>query len=196
MNPLRDFQEALLKRRVVAGFLAKTAMEHATPEAMKQYLHDHPDADKSKHHVKKDKGGGGSSGGDTSADSSKAESRSKETGKLHDEMKSLKSKVDNADPSAKKKFDRAYDKLHENGEAAAKSAEKLLKKFEGAEGEAGHAVELLSSAVRGWESNKMDHAKAKGGMAHKKLQQAEQTWAYATKIDDQIKMLSKALKGE
>lgn len=195
IDPLRNFQDALLKHRVVARFLAKTAMEHATPEAMRSYLHDHPDADPKNHKVKKDKGGGGSTG-DTSADSSKAESRSKETGKLHDEMKSLKSKVENADPSAKKKFDRAYDKLHENGEAAAKSAEKLLKKFEGAEGEAGHAVELLSHAVRDWGNNKMNHARAKGDVAHKKLQQAEQTWAYATKIDDQIKMLSKALKGD
>ena len=30
------------------------AMEHDSPEALRKYLHDHPDADKSKHTVKKD----------------------------------------------------------------------------------------------------------------------------------------------
>lgn len=44
--------------------LLKVAMEHATPEALKKYLHEHPDADKSKHHVKKDEGGGESGSGD------------------------------------------------------------------------------------------------------------------------------------
>jgi len=37
----------------------KTAMEHNTPEALKKYLHEHPKADKSKHHVKKQDGTGG-----------------------------------------------------------------------------------------------------------------------------------------
>lgn len=40
-------------RRVVARFLGAT--EHDSPEALKKYLHEHPDADKSKHTVKKDK---------------------------------------------------------------------------------------------------------------------------------------------
>jgi cytochrome oxidase Cu insertion factor (SCO1/SenC/PrrC family) len=41
-----------MAKRVVARFLG-TAMEHDTPEALKAYLKEHPDADKSKHSVKK-----------------------------------------------------------------------------------------------------------------------------------------------
>jgi len=43
------------RKRVLA--LLKESMEHDSPEALKQYLKDHPDADKSKHTVKKDDGG-------------------------------------------------------------------------------------------------------------------------------------------
>lgn len=39
--------------------LVKIATEFSSPEALKEYLHDHPNADKSKHHVKKDHGDGG-----------------------------------------------------------------------------------------------------------------------------------------
>jgi hypothetical protein len=130
------------------------------------------------------------------ADASKAEARSKQTTKLFEDMKALKKKVDNADPSAKKKFDGLYAKLFESGESAAKAAEKLVKKFDDAEGETASAVKLVHNALREWASNKQDHHKGSGEMAHKKLHQAEQTWAYATKIDDQIVMLSKAAKGE
>jgi len=40
-----------MAKRVVARFLS--AMEHDSPEALKKYLKEHPDADKSKHTVKK-----------------------------------------------------------------------------------------------------------------------------------------------
>lgn len=196
-NPLREFQNAILTRKVVARFVERVGMEHPSEEARKTYLKDHPDADPKNHSVKKDKGGGGGSGGGAEADVSKAESRSKETTKHFEDMKDLKKKVENADPSAKKKFDKAYDKLYESGEAASKAAEKLVKKFDGVKGEqAQSAVKLLHNALREWDRNKADHHKGSGGMAHQKLQQAEQTWAYAKKIDDQIKMLGKSLKGE
>ena len=38
--------------------LLRQATEFDSPEALKKYLHEHPDADKSKHHVKKQEGGG------------------------------------------------------------------------------------------------------------------------------------------
>jgi hypothetical protein len=44
-----------IAQRVVARFLS-VAMEHDSPEALKKYLHDHPGANKSKHHVKQEKG--------------------------------------------------------------------------------------------------------------------------------------------
>lgn len=34
------------------AFEAVLAMEHSSPEELKQYLHDHPNADKSKHYIK------------------------------------------------------------------------------------------------------------------------------------------------
>ena len=43
------------RKKVLA--LIKESMEHDSPEALKKYLKDHPDADKSKHTVKKDDGG-------------------------------------------------------------------------------------------------------------------------------------------
>lgn len=52
---LRSFEDALIVRNVVSRTL--TSMEHATPEAMKDYLHEHPDADPKNHKVKKPSGG-------------------------------------------------------------------------------------------------------------------------------------------
>lgn len=60
MSELKNFQDSIIVRNIVA----KVSMEHDSPEAMKKYLHDHPGADKSKHHVKKQDGGGGSGGSD------------------------------------------------------------------------------------------------------------------------------------
>ena len=42
--------------RVLARFLGKQAMEFPTEEALKDYLHDHPGADESKHSVVKSEG--------------------------------------------------------------------------------------------------------------------------------------------
>ena len=42
--------------------LLKQATEFDSPEALKKYLHEHPDADRSKHTVKKQDGGGSSGG--------------------------------------------------------------------------------------------------------------------------------------
>ena len=50
-NPVTAFEHALLVKRVAARF----AMEFPTDDALKEYLKEHPDADRSKHHVKVDK---------------------------------------------------------------------------------------------------------------------------------------------
>jgi phenylpyruvate tautomerase PptA (4-oxalocrotonate tautomerase family) len=44
--------------------LVRNAREFSSPEALKEYLHEHPNADRSKHHVKKDDGGHGGGHGD------------------------------------------------------------------------------------------------------------------------------------
>lgn len=55
---LRNFQDALIARNVVARF--KRAMEFSSPEALREYLKEHPNADPKNHHVKKQEGGSGS----------------------------------------------------------------------------------------------------------------------------------------
>lgn len=172
------------------------AMEHSSPDARKNYLHEHPNADPSNHTVKqKSEKAKPSSGGDTAADSSKAEARDKEVDRLYEEMKSLKKKVDNADESAKKKFNRAYSKIYDSGETAAKSAERLVKKFDhlDEDSEGGASVQMLHHALRNWRGNQLDHHKSHPH-AHSKLQQAEQTWAYAKKIEEAIRNLHKYSK--
>lgn len=191
---LRSFEDALIVRNVVARTL--TAMEHATPEALKKYLHEHPDADPKNHRVKQ-QGGGGSGDHGAEAESSKSKSRAAEVGKHYGDMKSLKGKVDSADPTAKKKFDGAYDKIYAGGESAAKAGQKLVKQLSSVKGEQqGAAVKMLQHALQAWEGNRSDHVRAKGEFASKKLQQADQTHAYAQKLEEAIQDVGKALKGD
>ena len=113
------------------------------------------------------------------------ESRKQELKKIYDEMKALKPKVDNADASAKKKFEKAYDKLYELGEEAVKAAKKLLPKLD-EDGQQAFAGPLAE-----WDRNKRDHTKGRAEAAHEKLQQAQQTWGYATQIDQMAMDLTK-----
>lgn len=191
-SKLRSFEDALIVRNVVARTLI--SMEHATPEAMRDYLHEHPDADPKNHKVKKPSGGGSSS---HEAEAGKSKSRSTEIDKSYDTMKGLQKKVDSANPTAKRQFDNAYDKLYSGGESAVKSAQKLIKQHGSGGGEqAEAAVEILRHALKDWERNRVDHARAKDEFSHKKLQQAEQTHGYAQKLEEAIQNVSKALKGD
>ena len=192
--------DAALVVRVASRFLPRTAMEHSSPEELKKYLHEHPGADPKNHSVKKEHGsgsGGPAKGGDASSEAHKAKARGSETTKHFDEMKALKTKVENADPTAKKKFDRAYSKLFENGESASKDASKLLKKFDHLDehSQAGAAVKMLHHAVSQWEQERAPHALASGKLTHEKFRQAEQTASYAKQVDDKIEDLQKALSG-
>lgn len=189
---VQAFQQASLRRRVAMRYAA----EFPSDEARKKYLDAHPKADPSNHTVKNDGGGKTAPKENVDAEVAKAETRSKETDANFKQMQELKKKVDNADEGAKKKFNRAYSKLFENGEAAAKTADKLTSKFRAAEGQAGFAVELLERKLLDWNRNKSDHHNASGEHAHEKLQQAEQTHAYAQSVEQAIFHLNMALKGE
>lgn len=48
-----EFATAVMARGVLARFIEKRGMEHASPEALQEYLKEHPGADKSLHTVKK-----------------------------------------------------------------------------------------------------------------------------------------------
>jgi len=195
-SPLQEFKDALIVRNVTARFMTR-GMEHPSEEAKKKYLHEHPGADPKNHKVKKNPDSTASSG--IGSESTKADSRSKDLTKNLDSMKALKRKVDNAEPSAKKKFDQTYTKLYEGGESSAKAAERLVKKFEDDDRkDVQIAVELLSDSVRQWERNKFDHHKqtAEFTHTHEKLRQAEQTFGYAMKVNDYIELLNKTLQGD
>ena len=190
---LRSFEDALIVRNVVARTLS--AMEHATPEALRKYMHEHPDADPKNHTVKKPSDGGGS--GNHEAEASKSKSRAAEVDKHYEAMKGLKGKVDSANPTAQKKFDAAYDKIYAGGESAAKAGQKLVSQLSSVKGEQQEAaVKMLQHALRNWEGNRSDHSRAKDEYAHKKLQQADQTHAYAQKLEEAIQDVSKALRGD
>lgn len=56
MSSAREFRHALTASKVASRFVEamdQTSMEFATPDALQKYLKDHPNADKSKHTVKK-----------------------------------------------------------------------------------------------------------------------------------------------
>jgi len=138
------------------------------------------------------------------AEGAKSQKRFEESKKVYSEMESLKKKVEDADPSAKKRFDKAYDKLFQAGEDAVKSAKKLLQKYHDvAEGSKGNekqqreaALKLLESGIRKWESNKFDHHKANQEFtsAQKKLDQAGNTYGYAQELESLVKDFHKVLK--
>lgn len=206
-NPVREFEDALVSDRVVRRF----AMEHDTPEALKKYLQEHPGADRAKHHVKKQETAGKSRGKDpdssvADAEAARSKTRSEASSKAFDELKSLKKKVDDADSSAKKKFDRAYGKLLEHGLAAQKAAEKLLKKYENlgegledeeAKSQSEATIKMLKSKLGDWKAVAMDHQRVEdGGGTYKKVQQAEQTWGYAQELEKWVRAVSSTLKGD
>jgi len=53
VKEIEKSKKAAVAERLVRLAESLVAMDFDTPEAMKKYLHDHPDADKSRHHVKK-----------------------------------------------------------------------------------------------------------------------------------------------
>lgn len=50
--PTSEYLKKQASERVLARFIEKQGMEHATPEALKKYLQDHPNADPKNHSVK------------------------------------------------------------------------------------------------------------------------------------------------
>jgi hypothetical protein len=108
--------------RVIRRYIERTGMEHPSPEARKEYLHEHPNADPGNHTVveKGDKGG----------------EKKDEGGKksLKDRLKSLSGKartfLDKADESVRQFIeDPAYRRkaMTSASEAIAKSPEKVVK---------------------------------------------------------------------
>lgn len=131
----------------------------------------------------------------------KAKLRSAAIDKMYELIRSSQTAAQNADPTAKKKLDAAYDKLFDFGQDAANAGRQLVEKAgqisdSFTEGPSSDAIELLNDAVRDWDRNRGYHLQARTKPTHEIVSAAEQSWGYAMKIGTQIVMLDRALKGE
>jgi hypothetical protein len=138
-----------------------------------------------------------------SADAPKAKARAAEITKVYESLKKFQADAEDAKPAAVKKFDESYKKLYSLGEASAKAGDQLIEKLRQYENhivddsQAAHALHLLHAALGDWKRNRVDHLKVKEQFGYRmRALQAEQTWAYGKKIDDQVEMLDQAVKGE
>lgn len=133
-----------------------------------------------------------------------SEARGKDLKKALSDVNDLGKKLDGKGGAKHQKaFDKAYDHIHELGEKAAASAEKLLKEYgdtlaQGSRGEDKRqresAIHMLETTLRSWGSHEVEHFKPKD--THGKLQQAEQTFGYAVELETYIRQVGKSLKGE
>lgn len=92
---LREFKNALLVRNVIARVTGNkiVSMEHDSPEALKKYLKDHPNADKANHTVKKDEGGASKSKDDKAGDADVVR-MTKHTERLHKTVQTAASSLE------------------------------------------------------------------------------------------------------
>ena len=161
--------------RVALRFLGRLAMEHSSPEALKRYLDEHPGADRKNHNVSKSDTGSSSNNRNFES----LDKRSQEADKAFSTLQALKTKADNAEPSARKKFDKAYDRVGEAGVAVKNGVEKVLKALGASSSEeAEHLATNIQTNSRRLDAYLRDHSRdSKEFHSHKKLQTAEQTQA-------------------
>jgi hypothetical protein len=98
-------------------------------------------------------------------------------------MKALRTKADNANSGAMKKFDAAYAKLHSQGERIKSIAEKALKHL--SEDHANviqHEVRQLGVYLHNHEQHQSDIG------THTKIYQAEQTQAMIQRLRNQLNL--------
>jgi hypothetical protein len=179
------------------------AMEHATEEARKKYLQDHPNAKPSNHKVKKTQGRAKKDGeavdNPPEAAAAKAKTREAETAKHFEDIKGLKVKYERGDAGAKKKVNTLYGKIFDNGEKAVKEAEKVISEYEDQveeDSEAFDCLTMLDKAIRDWKSNLVDHHKKTTYFGEGFFEQAASSESYAKSVDKWIQATNSALKGE
>lgn len=184
---LREFQDALLTRRVASNFLNRKAIEFPTEEARKKYLHEHPDADPQNHTVKKDTEGQKDNGPSSFGDPKKYKATLKkqvEVGnkaKAFDRLYKQYDRVEHGykthDPDKAKevagKLHEEAKALHEGVKNAVEEAEDLLKKVkdhnpEGAPPEWRKAQDHRIKALEGSISKAKESLKDLGDKVHSK----------------------------
>lgn len=125
--------------RIVDRFLSRIGMEFDSPEALKKYLHEHPDADKSKHSVKKPEKG--DSEGDSGGDPEEA------LDKASDELEAAaKSKDEKQKEQARKKMAPVVKRFTKQRDEARQDLERAIKDVAEEELEDPDAQEMLSKA--------------------------------------------------
>jgi hypothetical protein len=120
--------DLLIIKRVANRF--KYAMEFPTPEARKQYLHDHPNADPGKHTVKPSESGGSRIQYQPSKDVAKDVEDLAGPASDHVFVKKLKSLLEGSQPISKQKLDQAVSVLksfEEYDETSPKERDNLRK---------------------------------------------------------------------
>jgi hypothetical protein len=146
--------DSTLPLRVAARYyraVYETAMEHATPEALREYLHEHPNADPRNHHVKKHEHAGGHPEEHAEGHPKEHAEAPKKSWKerMHSLSAKAKSFLSNA-PSEIKKF--VSDDTHRRGVLLSmhKSLVNLPKKaYENAKHAVKHEVKEYKEAVSG-----------------------------------------------
>lgn len=129
---------ASLADRVDPGWRSRTAMEHTSPEALKEYLKEHPNADPKNHTVKKAPEKAETSGGEGWKSDPKVQKASKEREKAEKELKEFdeifpkqKAELDKLTPEFEKLREKAYARGYigsDSGELS-KNDIKRLKEF-------------------------------------------------------------------
>lgn len=124
--------------KVLRDISVRVAMEHATPEALKSYLRDHPGADKGNHTVKKHDSTGRADGPDSGSISSKEVSSAIEAG-----TKSLK-----LNPATHKGL-RDLNKAIERGTATKRDRDACIEdlEFDAAKSESKPAVKKINNLI-------------------------------------------------
>jgi hypothetical protein len=172
---LQDFQDTVIARNIVARVFEAT--EFPTPEAREKYLKDHPNADPSKHVVRKHK---------TRTQFNRTDkSRWEDVLKNTKDLKAIGEKATKGDDAAKAEVSKRYTALVDHGESIADDAKPLINKLKGNAKLSDKAKEHLGElekAVKKWDSISHAAQKAKGRGTEAQLNHANEVMSAASAV--------------
>lgn len=172
---LQDFQDTVIARNIVARVFEAT--EFPTPEAREKYLKDHPNADPSKHVVRKHK---------TRTQFNRTDkSRWEDVLKNTKDLKAIGEKATKGDDAAKAEVSKRYTALVDHGESMADDAKPLVNKLKGNPKLSDKAKEHLGElekAIKKWDSISHAAQKAKGRGTEAQLNHANEVMSAASAV--------------
>jgi len=190
-NVVARFRQAELVKRVTSRF----AMEHSSPEELKDYLHEHPNADPANHTVSKPKDKKPKAQklevdyGPAEHAGTAAKARFEDNKKTFQSIKKL--------PSKDKKWLKGYKDIETAGHKAAEAAKDLLKKYEpladtlkgNAKREHNAMLDWTDHLVQNWNHTKDSF----GGSSEDRL---ANLYAGAQQLEAALRNWPKMLKGD